>query len=657
MTGLISGDPVDSQTLQALGSDNVPASTGQVLGAELGGAFMSNPSVRLLREGGNMINNGMATDDLGRPIPMDQPPQLSPDEANQKYGIKGVLSFDKPVSENSASDLFDLKHTQMMRQDTIDRRMPGLMTSAPIRLGADFAAGLLDPLNVAAAFIPVVGEARYASMLEGAGGALGRAGVRTLVGGAQGAAGQAALEPLNFLQATQEHEDFTAAQVLRDVAFGTVLGGGLHVAGGFVGDRLSGPADAAVGQRMEALGPEAREATLGGAVAQTVEGRPVDIAPAVDFMEAQQARQKLQAWRGEQDRVSADADAMQAARAGYAAPDLGEEMSAASDRLAQNRESAEQLRAELDQARAATAQSAMDPETAQRLDDVNTELAGVIPRARRASLESERAMLLDGRGSLDINASSDMDVARGQAQSAGISAALQRAEAAAADSEAELARIRETDAANQAQAEQQRASADRSERIQQAALDSRQQVAQALAERSVRQFAGRIGVTLEPDEAASVAREIMGAQPAEVADTIDNALSGIAKRSARPDVQDAVAGMRQPPDGIATLGTEAQGAANDMAESARRSPVDPDDAAAGQRAEEARAKASPAADATRLTDQQSDLDQFVQSARDAGALDATDEAHLAQADEWVGWGNDMAKAYQETAACLLRGNG
>jgi hypothetical protein len=91
----------------------------------------------------------------------------------------------------------------------------------------------------------------------------------------------AALEPVSALLSRSEHADWTMGQALENIAFGTILGGSLHVLGGAAKDAWRGRS--AVTAAMQAAGPEVREAALRGAVAAVAEGRPVAVQPLLDL--------------------------------------------------------------------------------------------------------------------------------------------------------------------------------------------------------------------------------------------------------------------------------------------------------------------------------------------------------------------------------------
>lgn len=263
MTVPIYTQPIEeNRALQSRGTDAIPAGLGDVLGATFEDSLARSPIP-------SIWNWSRRLDAFQSGTP------LSADEANQKYGIDGKLRFDAPVYEAVAQDLNDRRRAELQRQDILARSAGGLVQGAA-QLGVGFVAGLLDPLNVAASLIPVVGEARMARMLEQAGSAAGRAAVRAEIGAVQGAIGAAVVEPIIYGVAQQEQADYHATDSLLNIAFGTVLGGGLHVVGGAIGDHMKPgrwmpPVQAVIESRAW---PE-QEAAMRSAVAAVAEDRPV----------------------------------------------------------------------------------------------------------------------------------------------------------------------------------------------------------------------------------------------------------------------------------------------------------------------------------------------------------------------------------------------
>lgn len=152
-------------------------------------------------------------------------------------GLEGRFTFeaDQNYNELELSIMARRKREEIARQSVLMRDDGGIATGA-LRLGVALGVSVLDPLNVASAFIPVVGEARYARIVERAGGAIGRAGARLTVGAIEGAAGAAAVEPIIYGANLDQQADYTLTDSLLNIGFGTIFGGGLHTTVGAIAD-------------------------------------------------------------------------------------------------------------------------------------------------------------------------------------------------------------------------------------------------------------------------------------------------------------------------------------------------------------------------------------------------------------------------------------
>lgn len=183
-------------------------------------------------------------------------------EAENRVKASG-LSLKLPdgtLTDRSLDIMLTRARERRERETTIERGPDGILLSGT-SLATSFLVGALDPINVASAFIPVVGELRYGKMMASAGeSAFRRAGVRAGIGAAEGVVGQAALEPLDWYAHTQDGRDFGMADVLQNLAFGAALGGVIHPAGGFVGDRIR----ARRGEALYPFGPNDPLADVGG---------------------------------------------------------------------------------------------------------------------------------------------------------------------------------------------------------------------------------------------------------------------------------------------------------------------------------------------------------------------------------------------------------
>jgi len=278
MADLFFSEVQPNERATALGLEVLPASFRQGFGAAFEETITRNPVPSFLREMDRAkYREGRYYDEFGieQVTPAKQSRMLEPDEANEKYGIKGRLNFTAPTPEPIAENLRALKVREIELQDIRRRAGSGIGTA----LTAGVVGSLLDPLNVALAFVPVVGPARMAAMAE----RIGLPGARMAAGAIEGGVGAALVEPLVLGVASQEQADYTAVDSVMNVVFGSVIGGGLHLGVGFIGDRLRGRAEAPpLSKLIDSLPHQDQAALLRTAVAQIVEGRPVDIAAVLD---------------------------------------------------------------------------------------------------------------------------------------------------------------------------------------------------------------------------------------------------------------------------------------------------------------------------------------------------------------------------------------
>ena len=152
MSGLIS-EPNGNAALEAQGSDAYPASV-----------WDSQQPFELTRQLGRAVVGAEArygaVDEFGQQIIAPEPP-VDPASLNAKWGIPGHLTFDNPLPDSVARSMNDAKRDELARQDAVARSSAGMLT----RFGAGLITGALDPLNLAAAFVPAIGEARAAGWL------------------------------------------------------------------------------------------------------------------------------------------------------------------------------------------------------------------------------------------------------------------------------------------------------------------------------------------------------------------------------------------------------------------------------------------------------------------------------------------------------------
>jgi hypothetical protein len=181
-----------------------------------------------------------ATAKFSSGLPMSEPEPLtpaqkelvSPDQVKQEYGHLG-LSYTEPTPRAVVDYDAATKRAEARRQEIL-ANAPGGLAAGAIRLGAGFGRAAVDPLNLASAVIPVLGPVSRSALTMRA----GRFGAKALEGAGAGFIGAAAVEPATYGLSRQLQLDYDMGDAMANLIFGTVLGGGLHVAAGFTGDAL-----------------------------------------------------------------------------------------------------------------------------------------------------------------------------------------------------------------------------------------------------------------------------------------------------------------------------------------------------------------------------------------------------------------------------------
>jgi len=270
-------------------------------------------------------------------------PWLTQEQANEKtQDLPYKLDIpDDGISEGRLGLLKDTKHKEMVRNNLIENAPDGFLMGG-LGFGTALLTSFADPLNIAMGFIPVVGAARYSSMLAKAGvSTVSRAGVRMRVGAIEGAAGAAIAEPLIAYSAHKQQAEYGALDSVMAIGFGSVFGGGLHMGSGMVVDKVLGSARIQAGidakellrqinadnmvfgkadlqnsisaairtsdpgnvtysstiARIDQLSPEDREQLGRSAIAQLLDDTPVDVDPLLKVQELAASNRKLLAGR------------------------------------------------------------------------------------------------------------------------------------------------------------------------------------------------------------------------------------------------------------------------------------------------------------------------------------------------------------------------
>jgi len=250
-----------SMTLEDMGTELTTA-----LGAAAEQFWQENPLQALIRSEELSRAEGqpqITPSGIRFPEPKERLDQSDAMKQVQDAGVDLEIG-ERGITKEALEILISRKREENKRQALIQSAPSGFWSGAA-QFGTGLAVSLADPINIASAFIPVVGTARYTSMLAKAGSTVARAGVRARVGAASGVVGAIAVEPLVLLPMMQEQADYGLYDSFLNITFGGVLGGGLHAGAGAIGDVIA------------KASPQAKSDVLKAAVGQMMDEGQVDV--------------------------------------------------------------------------------------------------------------------------------------------------------------------------------------------------------------------------------------------------------------------------------------------------------------------------------------------------------------------------------------------
>ena len=159
-------------------------------------------------------------------------------ELNKEYAKIG-LYFEEDEYQSVVDIMVREKNEERARQNIMMRGPKGSWNplSGGFYVGAaKFATGLatsmVDPINIAASFIPVFGQTNFARLVARQGFTKARA----IRGAVEGAVGATLVEPIVYGVAQSLQADYDMYDSFLNVTFGTILGSGLHVGAGKLKD-------------------------------------------------------------------------------------------------------------------------------------------------------------------------------------------------------------------------------------------------------------------------------------------------------------------------------------------------------------------------------------------------------------------------------------
>jgi len=227
------------KTAQETGYDQYKTSLFESLGAVASDNWNFNPSISIK----NMSNIGSASTESREAglLPIDK------NLLNEEYRDLGLF-FERNEYQSVVDIMVDRKKKERERQSIMERGprgswnpLSGGFYVGAAKLAVGIGTSFLDPINIAASFIPIYGQARFARSIARAKGmgtksAKAFRNTRLKRGAIEGAGGALLLEPLVYGAAQRIQADYDLYDSFLNVAFGSVLGGGLHVGAGKLRD-------------------------------------------------------------------------------------------------------------------------------------------------------------------------------------------------------------------------------------------------------------------------------------------------------------------------------------------------------------------------------------------------------------------------------------
>jgi hypothetical protein len=199
---------------------------------------------------------------------------LNKDELNKGYAGMG-LYFEQDTREVVVDYLVKRKEIEQQRSSIMAR---GPQNTYGTFFLASMATNFLDPINVGSAFIPVVGQTRFASMVARS----GKNVARLKRGFVEGLVGNALVEPIVYGVATSEQADYDKYDAFFNVAVGGVIGSTLHASFGKIGDVIAEKTGKPnIYQRLAAISPENQQDLLRYSIGKAIKGEAIDTAEVV----------------------------------------------------------------------------------------------------------------------------------------------------------------------------------------------------------------------------------------------------------------------------------------------------------------------------------------------------------------------------------------
>ena len=226
-----------NETAQENGYDQYQTTLKESLGAVAADNWELNPAMATFKNW--QMYEAKSISEEGERSPRNQPIlRVNRDKLNKQYSSLG-LYFEQDEYQSVVDIMVDSKIEENERQSIMSRGPEGSFNPlsggfyvGAAKLAVGIGTSFLDPINIGASFIPVVGQTRFAQIVARTGLKTGRA-VR---GAVEGAVGATLLEPLIYSTAQKIQADYDLVDSFMNIGFGTIIGTGLHVGAGALKD-------------------------------------------------------------------------------------------------------------------------------------------------------------------------------------------------------------------------------------------------------------------------------------------------------------------------------------------------------------------------------------------------------------------------------------
>jgi len=219
-----------NETAQESGYDQYQTNLYESLGAVAADNWNFNPVMSLLNY--SDLYNSRQRSKFNKDVQVDR------EELNKEYAKIG-LYFEQDEYQSVVDIMVREKNQERARQSIMARGPKGSWNPlnggfyvGAAKFGTGLATSFLDPINIAASFIPVYGQARFAKRVA----QVGFTRARARRGAIEGAVGATLVEPIVFGVAKSLQADYDIYDSFLNVTFGTILGSGLHVGAGKLKD-------------------------------------------------------------------------------------------------------------------------------------------------------------------------------------------------------------------------------------------------------------------------------------------------------------------------------------------------------------------------------------------------------------------------------------